>query len=791
MKKWIIIWISAFSAFSCIKDPEYASPDGSGGTEDDYVVLTLQLPGLAMPASYGTALSEADENRIDEIDVLAFREEASDEVFCYRVQSDRIVEGSGAVNGNRKTIRLKLRRDEYGVRLVVLANSRAAVDRLEADGLLREGAPKQELLGKLTFSGKLWENLTAFTPFPMWGQTAAFIKGGYAPTTALPLLRAVAKIDIGADIYWETGPGPALGFGTVFKIRKVYVYRSVSDGCVAPSAADQGSSQATAPHIPAGATKLVPPIAIPYTADPTENAMFRRIYVPEAPACLTGQEASSTCLVVEAEYYDEIFYYRVDFVDSNGHYLPLLRNHRYLVNIMNVRSFGYATPDEAAEARTQSLAYELEVTEENLEINDIVYNGQYFLGIDNGTKLAAWSQAQYVVPVLTNYGQGWSASTEESWLTIQGPSEGGPGTQTPLRFQAEANGTGSTRTGKITLKAGQLVKEISVTQSMGANCLVVEPGGSTRLPIGLANCDGTTRFTAGQPLKTAVLWQDRPGMIASYDQSFTPPDLPEIRLAQNMSGNAVVAITDASDRILWSWHLWITAYDPDAPYNIKKNNGFTLMDRNLGAHAATSGSASAMGLYYQWGRKDPFPPPAAFTPSTPTAGVSIYGFSGSPLTDEADGIVHSASAAATYEEGILNPMTFFGMNSSYNNWIASGGHNNYWNTTSNQKGYYDPCPEGWRVPTSGAGNRSPWYGWSLGSGWSAGSGWNTFNSGYYPAGGNKGGSYFYEVGTTAYAWTSSAYGFNAYALKIDASAVTPSDSHPRYNALPVRCVRID
>ena len=31
-----------------------------------------------------------------------------------------------------------------------------------------------------------------------------------------------------------------------------------------------------------------------------------------------------------------------------------------------------------------------------------------------------------------------------------------------------------------------------------------------------------------------------------------------------LSGNAVIAATDADGNTLWSWHLWITDYDPDA-----------------------------------------------------------------------------------------------------------------------------------------------------------------------------------------------------------------------------------
>ncbi|MBP5505719.1 MAG: hypothetical protein J6X89_06435 [Bacteroidales bacterium] len=74
--------------------------------------------------------------------------------------------------------------------------------------------------------------------------------------------------------------------------------------------------------------------------------------------------------------------------------------------------------------------------------------------------------------------------------------------------------------------------------------------------------------------------------------------------AGDQLGNAQVAVYDAAGEVLWSWHIWRT----DAPKEITHTNrdkiSWTVMDRNLGA-TATSGDA-ANGLYYQWGRKDPF-----------------------------------------------------------------------------------------------------------------------------------------------------------------------------------------
>ena len=76
---------------------------------------------------------------------------------------------------------------------------------------------------------------------------------------------------------------------------------------------------------------------------------------------------------------------------------------------------------------------------------------------------------------------------------------------------------------------------------------------------------------------------------------------------------------DASDPIYWTWHVWVT----DDPTNgIEYSKGFETdldeirfdplhMDRNLGAVSAEflgNDWNKSSGLFYQWGRKDPFPP---------------------------------------------------------------------------------------------------------------------------------------------------------------------------------------
>ena len=102
------------------------------------------------------------------------------------------------------------------------------------------------------------------------------------------------------------------------------------------------------------------------------------------------------------------------------------------------------------------------------------------------------------------------------------------------------------------------------------------------------------------------------------------------RIAPNtLGGSGAIAAYNESDEILWSWHIWVTDYNPDAtgnqdvqtPVNKRKlkfeygsyTGNLPMMDRNLGAAAGyitlppdELEKSKTNGFYYQWGRKDPF-----------------------------------------------------------------------------------------------------------------------------------------------------------------------------------------
>jgi hypothetical protein len=145
-----------------------------------------------------------------------------------------------------------------------------------------------------------------------------------------------------------------------------------------------------------------------------------------------------------------------------------------------------------------------------------------------------------------------------------------------------------------------------------------------------------------------------------------------------VSGNAVIAVKDALGTILWSWHIWVTDYDPIATQQ-KYDSGAVMMDRNLGALNMIPGDLGSFGLLYQWGRKDPF------------VGSGVYYDDGwmPAFTAPSDAIRYEYynSSTDTIENAVKNPTVVY-------NDARWGDASDLW---CYKKTKYDPCPVGWRM----------------------------------------------------------------------------------------------
>ena len=199
------------------------------------------------------------------------------------------------------------------------------------------------------------------------------------------------------------------------------------------------------------------------------------------------------------------------------------------------------------------------------------------------------------------------------------------------------------------------------------------------------------------------LWMTREGLISNvkYGKGGITFD------AGNARGNAVIAAFNEANEIVWSWHIWLTD-DPTINAHEGASAQYVLMDRNLGATSTTPYDANSLGLYYQWGRKDPFigqrnaGSSSRFQEATAFSEITAahivngdYAF-----TTEANTVVGTTkNAALSYTTA--HPMTFV------HNTDATNGQA-WWNSaftdyetlwgSGGKKTIYDPCPAGYRVP---------------------------------------------------------------------------------------------
>ena len=257
-------------------------------------------------------------------------------------------------------------------------------------------------------------------------------------------------------------------------------------------------------------------------------------------------------------------------------------------------------------------------------------------------------------------------------------------------------------------------------------------------------------------------------------------------------GNAVLAAKDEDGNILWSWHIWMT----DQPQGqVYYNNAGTMMDRNLGATSATPGDVGALGLLYQWGRKDPFLGSSSISSNIGAASTHIW-----------PSAVESNSSNGTIAYATANPTTFITYNSKNCDWYYTGSSstdNTRWTTSNKSKSIYDPCPAGWRVPDGGdngvwsraLGSSSYFTGYpydSTNEGMNISGKFGSASTIWYPVSGLRSsldGSLDY-VGSNVGYWSASPYNYYAYVLGFyDSGYVDPSSYNNRASGHSVRCLQ--
>ncbi len=218
-----------------------------------------------------------------------------------------------------------------------------------------------------------------------------------------------------------------------------------------------------------------------------------------------------------------------------------------------------------------------------------------------------------------------------------------------------------------------------------SNSYLTETDGVLVIPVARANKSALgQQISDGDNITAELIWMDNVDVIEEVATYGNGTSGNVVVVTGNISGNAVVAVK-VNNIIVWSWHIWVDE-DPASIGTVKMPSGAVLMDRNIGATTKVISEIGAVGVQFQFGRKDPFSASAAYgTPSE----VLLYDLNGgNPVIEAVDGPKNLAFVAE-------NPLSF--VKSQWVDWCDQDIRT-WWQNESGTKTVYDPCPIGWRVP---------------------------------------------------------------------------------------------
>ena len=335
-----------------------------------------------------------------------------------------------------------------------------------------------------------------------------------------------------------------------------------------------------------------------------------------------------------------------------------------------------------------------------------------------------------------------------------------------------------------------------------ANCYVVNAAGYYKLPLVYGNAlkNGTNNSNAysGDNFKdykdrtitspyinnaddATLVWSDGYYMFKDIKLDASKRYL-IFRIDPNylQQANAVLAVRDASDNIMWSWHIWVTERDIYKTHTVKdwfdSNNTFEMMSSNLGwvdgknvyynqrdiaYEFIQKGSGKKVVMtvkqegrefdykdvgstYYQWGRKDPL----VAMRNWDAVGAKDYRLH---ETGRSDYEYKTETGGITIGEAIQHPNVYYTRAKNTDggeDWCSknitvlwnnneNGGHEE---STTSVKTIYDPSPRGFKVPVPRAfarftkgtnGDGSPYDPSRPGSGPGELNGWQESNDGKY------------------------------------------------------------
>ena len=318
-----------------------------------------------------------------------------------------------------------------------------------------------------------------------------------------------------------------------------------------------------------------------------------------------------------------------------------------------------------------------------------------------------------------------------------------------------------------------------------------------------------------------LLWQTGSGLISSVSLykgtdcrylAFTVASIP------TTNGLAVLWAKDADGNIVWSWTIWLTA-DNLAFGTIKNHTEveYQMLPEALGA-IWNNDRTKYCAPHYQWGRKDPMCPPAAYNSNSDMTlydidGNAYTGYGNYGVADDSDG----GGTVRSVANSIRMPEKFFlEYDATKYNWNNLAWFNNFWNANETAissladdqdvaiKTIYDPSLPGMMLPagrfatgfTTTGDNASTAAQFnvvgSFDNGWKFKADAEDIVGIYYPAAGCRlrTSGALISVGSNGYFWTFAPLSQAlARYLNFDSGLVYPLNNRYRANGFAVRSAR--
>lgn len=356
---------------------------------------------------------------------------------------------------------------------------------------------------------------------------------------------------------------------------------------------------------------------------------------------------------------------------------------------------------------------------------------------------------------------------------------------------------------------------VNLSEKGTSNCYLIEVDGPYCFDATVAGNGVDAPSFAADTAK--VVWQTVDGLVTEfcYEDGVIKFDL------SDKAGSALFAAVDSEGKILWSWHIW---KPKETLESFTTKTGYEIASLNIGALDSNPGSVDSYGMFYQWGRKDPFPAGPTLTGDTSTKPVDLYDMDGEVVKVSYSS--WGSNSSNNLEYSIANPtvvLAGYPLPGSYQDWLKDENNSLWGNPDGNvrndeneypnkgSKSCYDPCPVGWRVPPVDVlRTATPSGGYDVDESQFDVDG--EFNYGYYmnmaegssyfPASGRYYGAYGMLYGTVSGLWgnywSNAPYASDgnqmgsiivAFQKTATAASMSPLAGGAKSDAYPVRCIR--